>query len=122
GCSSDKGQKLTIATSANMQYAIPELVLAFTRETGVQCEVIVSSSGKLTAQIVAGAPYDVFISADMKHPEALFKKSLTTAKPEVYAEGKLILWTTNDEINPSIEILTNKQIKYIALANPKTAP
>src|SRR5690606_31080574 len=93
-----------------------------TRETGVQCEVIVSSSGKLTAQIVAGAPYDVFISADMKHPEALFKKSLTTAKPEVYAEGKLILWTTNDEINPSIEILTNKQIKYIALANPKTAP
>jgi len=122
GCGTNESQKLTIATSANMQYAIHSLVSTFTRETGIQCEVVVSSSGKLTAQIVAGAPYDVFVSADMKYPENLFNKGLTIAQPEIYAEGKLVLWSTNDEINPSIEILTNKQIKHIALANPKTAP
>lgn len=122
GCSTDKNQKLTIAASANMQYAIPELTSDFTRETGIKCEVIVSSSGKLTAQIVAGAPYDVFVSADMEYPTSLFNKGLTTAEPEIYAEGKLVLWSTHDEINPSIEILTNSQIKHIALANPKTAP
>ena len=122
GCSSDKSQKLTIATSANMQYAIHELVLSFTKETGVKCQIVVSSSGKLTAQIVAGAPYDVFVSADMKYPKSLFNKGLTTAEPEIYAEGKLVLWSILDDINPSIEILTNSQIKHIALANPKTAP
>lgn len=122
GCSSGANQKLTIAASANMQYAIHELVLAFSNKTGIQCEVIVSSSGKLTAQIVAGAPYDVFVSADMKYPMILFNKGLTTAEPEIYAEGKLVLWSVHDEINPSIEILTNSQIKHIALANPKTAP
>ncbi len=122
GCSSDNSQKLTIATSANMQYAMPELVLAFTKETGVKCQIVVSSSGKLTAQIVAGAPYDVFVSADMKFPDSLFNKGYTIAKPEIYAEGQLVLWSTNSKINPSIEILTSPQAKYIALANPKTAP
>lgn len=122
GCSADKNEKLTIATSANMQYAIHELVLAFTEETGVKCRVVVSSSGKLTAQIVAGAPYDVFVSADMKYPVSLFNKGLTIAEPQIYAEGKLVLWSVHDEIDPSIDVLTNHKIKHIALANPKTAP
>lgn len=122
GCSTNENQKLTIATSANMQYAIHDLVSTFTMETGILCEVVVSSSGKLTAQIATGAPYDVFVSADMKYPAHLFNKGFTIAKPEIYAEGKLVLWSTSDKINPSIEILTNNQIKHIALANPKTAP
>ncbi|MFK7936952.1 MAG: molybdate ABC transporter substrate-binding protein [Saprospiraceae bacterium] len=113
---------LRIATAANMQYVMPELTAAFTQQTGITCETIFSSSGKLTAQIQAGAPYDVFVSADMKYPELLFKKELTTAPVQVYALGKLVLWTTQADLPLDLVTLTLPQIKHIAIANPQTAP
>jgi len=122
GCSKNKNNKLVIACSANMQFAIKEIAAAFTQEKGYECEVIISSSGKLTAQILEGAPYDIFVSADLKYPETLYKKDVTTQAPKVYAYGQLVLWTTSESLIPSIETLTDTQITHIALANPKTAP
>jgi len=115
-------QPITVATAANMQPAMKEIIQQFTKKTGLKCDLIVSSSGKLTAQIVEGAPYDVFISADMKYPTEVFEKGLATEEPEVYANGKLVLWASKDSINPSIDLLTSDNIKHIAIANPKTAP
>ncbi|SHG25980.1 molybdate ABC transporter substrate-binding protein [Flagellimonas flava] len=114
--------KLTIAVAANMQYAISEIVEAFTNKTEIQCNLIIGSSGKLTAQIKEGAPYDVFLSANMKYPMELFDDGLTTAPPKVYANGGLVLWTQSDQIVPSLTSLTNKDVKHIALANPEIAP
>lgn len=105
-----------------MQFTINELVKEFSKTTGNECEIIISSSGKLTAQINEGAPFDVFVSANMKYPIDLFEKGLTLGKPKIYAHGKLVLWTMKNEIEPTIPILENKNIKHIALANPKTAP
>ncbi len=99
-----------------------ELTKEFTQEFGVKCEVIISSSGKLTAQIKEGAPYDIFASANMKYPEELFTTGFSIKKPKIYALGKLVLWTMIDTLKPSIKILSNKSIKHIASANPKTAP
>lgn len=84
--------------------------------------MIVSSSGKLTGQITAGAPYDIFVSADMKYPEEIFEKGLSFEKPKVYAYGQLVLWTTTDSISPTLETLKQDHIQHIAVANPKTAP
>lgn len=111
--------RLRIATAAHMQYVMPLLSRAFTQETGIECENIFASSGKLTAQIQAGAPYDVFVSADMKYPQLLHQKRRTTI-PEIYAYGSLVLWTTDTTKRCSVEQL--KQCKHIALANPRTAP
>jgi len=122
GCSTKKSESLKIATAANMQYAMKELIAKFKKQTGIKSDIIVSSSGKLTAQIQEGAPYDIFVSADMKFPNELFKTGFTIEKPKVYALGKLILWTLNDELQPSLDSLQNKNIKHIAIANPKTAP
>lgn len=121
-CQTVHKDALIIATSANMQYAMKDLIHAFTQETGVLCEPVISSSGKLSAQISEGAPYDVFVSADMKYPSELYKNGLTTQKPEIYAYGKLVLWSLNENIEPSIEILTDAMVNHIALANPRTAP
>lgn len=105
-----------------MQFAINKLVEEFSKNTGTECEVIISSSGKLTAQINEGAPFDVFVSADLKYPNDLYKKGLTLGEPKIYAHGKLVLWSMKDDLSPSIQLLENDKIKHIALANPKTAP
>lgn len=121
GCNSDQQEKLLIATAANMQFAMEELCEAFAAETGIACHPVISSSGKLTAQITAGAPYSVFVSADMKYPEKLAQEGFTLAPPQIYATGQLIFWSMNlDSITPSI--LTSENVKHIAIANPKTAP
>ena len=121
-CNQHKEHKLTIATAANMQFAMEEIISEFTKETGVKCEAIISSSGKLTAQIKEGAPYDIFVSADMKYPLDLYNDGFTTTKPNIYANGKLVLWSMIDTIKPNISLLLQKNIKHIASANPKTAP
>ena len=113
---------LRIAVAANMQYAIVELVAQFEKDSGYTCEVILGSSGKLFAQIKEGAPYDLFLSADMTYPEALHSNNLTLGPPSIYAYGALVLWTTEASLNPSMEVLQTDSVRHIALANPMTAP
>jgi molybdate transport system substrate-binding protein len=115
-------EKLHIAVSANMQFAMKELTAAYTSKTGVGCQLIISSSGKLTAQIKEGAPYDLFVSADMKYPEDLYKAGFTYDKPEVYAFGRLVMWTLQENIRLFPDTLLSTTIKHIALPNPRTAP
>lgn len=112
---------LNIATSANMQFAMNEIVSEFEKENNIKTELIVTSSGKLTSQIEQGAPFDVFVAANKKYPTYLDSLGLTTSTPQVYAHGKLVLWTLK-ELTPSLTLLTTDSIKKIAIANPKTAP
>jgi molybdate transport system substrate-binding protein len=119
-------QNLRIAVAANAQFVAKALAREFKKQTGINAELIVSSSGKLTAQIEQGAPFDVFLSADMKYPQELYTKKLTTAKPQVYAYGTLVLWIQSlsefDRIVPDPKMLTDLNIRKIAVANPKLAP
>mgnify|MGYP000698807292 CR=1 FL=1 len=111
-----------IATAANMQFAVKELVKEFVLETGINSQTVISSSGKLTAQIKEGAPFHVFLSANMKYPNELYQDELTIDTPRIYTYGQLVLWTTQKDIEPNINQLNQTKIKHIALANPKTAP
>lgn len=121
-CAKDEQSKLTIATAANMQFAMKEIVQSFEKETGISCEMVISSSGKLTAQIKEGAPYDIFVSANMKYPNELYKSGFTLKQPDIYAYGKLVMWSIRKDIKLSFEVLEDEHIKHIAMANPKTAP
>ncbi len=121
-CKKNNESTLNIAVAANMQYALKAIAKGFTQKTGIKCNLIIGSSGKLTAQIKEGAPYHLFISADLKYPNDLYKNNLTTHKPQVYAYGSLVMWTMDSNIKPSYNILSKKEIKHIALPNPKLAP
>lgn len=121
-CQKQPAEKITIATAANMQFAMKELVQAFTEETGLECETIISSSGKLTAQIMLGAPYDIFVSADLKYPTTLFENGKTLEAPKVYAYGYLVLWTMKGGSSLGLNKFQSASIRHIALANPKIAP
>lgn len=115
--------EITVATSANVQFAIEEISKEFEKETGIKIKSIVSSSGKLSAQIDNGAPFDIFISADTKYPDNLYKKGKSFSKPKIYAKGLLVLWTLKDfKLDKNLSILKNIKVEKIALANPKNAP
>ncbi len=122
GCNQTEKDVVTIAVAANMQFALEEISEVFTHQTGIPYELVISSSGKLTAQIKQGAPYDIFISADMKYPDEIYKSGLAAKPPRIYGYGQLVLWSLYDTIQPSLAILPDKNIEHIALANPKTAP
>ncbi len=121
-CASKRSDKLTIAAAANTQFVMEALVESFTKSSGIECETIIGSSGKLTAQIKGGAPFNIFISADMKYPALLFEDNYTLEAPKIYAHGQLVLWTMIEGIQPSLDLLSAEDIGHIALANPKTAP
>ena len=115
---------IQIAVAANVSYAIDDLKKAFSKhypETNVR--VILGSSGKLTAQITHGAPYQLFMSANMKYPESLYAKKLAVTEPKVYAEGTLAYFSVKPhDLSKGMDLLKEKSIKRIAVANPKTAP
>lgn len=119
-CNSKKDH-LAVAVAANAQYAIEEIKRIFEEEYEYPVEIIIGSSGKLTAQIREGAPYDVFISADMQYPETLFEEGLANKKPEIYAFGEVVLWSASQEFL-STEMLQTDSVQRIALANPEIAP
>lgn len=117
------GQTLRVAVAANAQFVAGKLAQAFKKQSGIEAQLIVSSSGKLTTQIEQGAPFDVFLSADMKYPQELHEKKLTTAAPKIYAYGTLVIWSkTNVVFGKDLNGLKNSAIKKIAIANPKLAP
>jgi molybdate transport system substrate-binding protein len=107
-----------VATAGNVAFAIKDLAKAFYKQTHIRIIPIIGSSGKLAAQIEHGAPYDVYLSANMKYPEYLYTHHKALTKPKVYAKGKLVLFA-RDGIKNFDEIF---KAKKIAIANPNTAP
>jgi molybdate transport system substrate-binding protein len=123
-CQSPTRQKLTVAVAANMQYTIKELIAEFNKTDKTEIEVISGASGNLTQQIMGGAPFDIFISADKKYPGELANKGFTVEPPKVYAQGQLVLWSARPGIAPKsdLQLLLSDSIKRIAIAIPETAP
>jgi molybdate transport system substrate-binding protein len=117
-------KEITIAVAANVSYAIEPLIEAYNHKyTHTKVNVVLGSSGKLAAQISHGAPYDLFMSANMKYPQKLYALGLTKSKPVIYAQGALALLSTKRyDLSRGISLLPDTNISKIAIANPKTAP
>ena len=123
-CSTIFAGTINIAVAANVSYAINELIAEFNKTNpDTKVEVVLGASGKFTTQIQNGAPFDIFLSADMKFPETLEKENLTATKPVIYAQGSLAMISAKPlDFSKGIALVTNKSIEKIAIANPKTAP
>jgi molybdate transport system substrate-binding protein len=116
-------QNLKVATAANLQAVIKVLRADFNKRTGITIEPIIGSSGNLATQISNGAPFDIFLSADMGFPEKLFTKDFALKKPVVYAAGSLIICSIkNLEFDNWERFLLTPAVKKVAIANPAIAP
>lgn len=116
-------QTITVAAAANLKYAVTDIAKEFSKESGIEVKIITGASGKLTQQIMSGAPYDAFLSADVEYPSKLSQGGYTTTPAQVYAFGTLVLWSdTGVDLSKGVAVVADPNVKKIAVANPKTAP
>jgi len=123
-CGGNDEKKLRVATAASAQFVMEEIGNKFGEAHNIKVEVITSSSGKLTTQILNSAPFDLFFAANMKYPDEVFSEGKSDSAPQVYGFGIPVLWTLHDDIklNANGKFLCDPKVEKIAIANPKTAP
>ena len=97
---------------------------AFEKNTGHKAVLSFGATGRLYAQVINGAPFAVFLSADDETPARLEKEKFAVAGTRMtYATGRLVLWSPNpDFVDASGAVLKSKNYKHLAVAAPKLAP
>ncbi len=122
---------LRVAAAADLEPVLPPILVQFEKNTGIHAEATYQSSATLTTQIENGAPFDVFLSADLGFPKRLIDAGLADAAgsadsttPITYARGTLVLWARKDSHLPSLslDLLRSPALKRLAIANPDRAP
>jgi len=120
-------QATFVVVAANMKDAFTEIQNQFQKENKGELKVIYGSSGNFASQIMNGAPFHLFISADEQYPLELFKKGKTINEGTVYAIGKLALIANKGKgiaLDGSKGKMADaiKKANKIALAKPELAP
>ena len=119
--------EIVVAAASDLSAAAQELIAHFEKRTGHTVKLSLGSSGNFHAQIRNGAPFDIFLSADVNYVRDLEKAGLTEAGSSfVYAIGRLVLWVpTNSPLDIrglGMQALLRPQARRIAIANPDHAP
>jgi molybdate transport system substrate-binding protein len=116
-----------VAAAADLNVALAELITRYTATHPVDVTVSYGSSGTLFSQLLNGAPFDLFLSADVEYPRRLAARGLAAEGTEfTYAVGRLVLWTRNlsplDLRSGGVRALADPRVGHIAIANPEHAP
>ncbi len=118
-------ESLTIAVASNFQATAKEIATEFTQATQIPVHISAGSTGKLYAQIINGAPYDVFLSADSARPKLLEENGAAVMGSRfTYATGALVLWSADSRLKNQdcLAILKKGSYRKLAIANPAIAP
>ncbi|WP_435007920.1 molybdate ABC transporter substrate-binding protein [Tundrisphaera lichenicola] len=116
---------LRVAAASDLEHVLPVLASAFRSKGGVEVVPSFGSSGQLAEQIRQGAPFDLFLSADRRFVERLADEgAIRPGSVKPYARGSLILALKADSplVVKGLADLAQSGIKFVAIANPETAP
>jgi molybdate transport system substrate-binding protein len=118
-----------VAVAANLNFAMPELAAAFKQRTGREVKLAFGASGNFSRQIRAGAPFELFLSADEANVRFLVDAGRTEGEGLVYAVGRLSLFApaaSPVQVDPELAglaaALKAGTVRRIAIANPELAP
>jgi molybdate transport system substrate-binding protein len=119
----------TVAAASDLQFALEAVAKAFTAETGERVTLVFGSSGNLARQAIAGAPFDLFLSADEAFVDMLADSGSTRDRGTLYGVGRIVLFAprgstlgVDEQLNGLRALLAqNKGIRF-AIANPEHAP
>ena len=116
---------LRVAVASNFAPAARALAADFERQAGGQpVQLVVGSTGRQFAQIVHGAPFDLFLAADRRRPERLEQEGrVVPGSCFTYALGRIVLWSPQpDLVDDEGAVLRAGHIRHLAIANPRLAP
>jgi molybdate transport system substrate-binding protein len=118
--------EVSVAVASNALQAMKDIKGRYEKATGNTVLISSGSTGKLYAQIVNGAPFDIFLAANTREPLRLEKaKAIVPGSRMTYAVGRLVLWNNALQVKvgaPIQQLLSSSDLKRITLANPRTAP
>lgn len=118
-----RADNLTVAVASNFYPTLNLIKSRFEREQPHSLTLIRGSTGKLYAQLIHGAPYDLFLAADEQRPLKLEQAGLIVAGSRItYASGALALWRPNSSARHIEHLFHLGDFRHLAIANPKTAP
>ncbi|WP_164852446.1 molybdate ABC transporter substrate-binding protein [Rheinheimera riviphila] len=124
---------LRIAAASDLRYVLDQIATQFTQQyPQLQLDIVYGSSGKLSTQIAAGAPFAVFFSADEAYVTPLLQRGVAQAPVQLIGLGQLVLWSKQHDAR-KIALADLKQsdiklkhfqqqFKRIAIAEPSHAP
>lgn len=120
------GTPLRIAGAANLVKVMEEIVPRFEKETGAEVDFIPGSSGKLAAQLEQGAPFDLFMAANVKFvDQATASGECLADSKKIYARGHVVMWSKQGAKHAPparLDGLAAETFETIALAQPDQAP
>lgn len=119
-------QVLTAAAAADLRPALEEISAKFKAESGIALRVSYGSSGNFFQQLQNGAPFDVFLSANVDYPKKLEQVGLVASGTYYeFARGSIVLMVPYDskvDLSEGLHALLTPTVKKIAIANPSHAP
>ena len=118
-----------VAAAATLRFAMAELAAGFKQQTGREVRLVYGSSGVFHQQIMAGAPFQLFLSADEDYALSLARAGKTAGKGTLYAVGRIVLVAPkNSELVVDSNLdglrtaLARGDLRRFAIANPEHAP
>lgn len=114
---------LTVAAAADLKFVMKEIVSIYERRhPQTKIDVVTGSSGKFYEQIVNGAPFDLYFSADIEYPKKLRSAGAAASDVQSYAIGRLVLWSIKFPVTGGVAELSKPQFQKVSIANPSHAP
>lgn len=120
---------ITVAAAANMQPALQEIAAQYEQTTGQRLRLVFGSSGNFVSQILQGAPFDLFLSADEAFVFKLADARMTLDRGRPYANGRIALFvpkgspvSADSELKGLARALKAGEVRKFAIANPEHAP
>lgn len=116
--------EIRVAAASNFRDALEEISAEFEKQSTHDVVLIFGATGKHYAQVVHGAPFDVFFAADTARPKRLEEEGLAIPGTRfTYAIGRLALWSTNEDlVDPEGLVIRQGKYRHLAIANPELAP
>ncbi len=119
-----QADQVHVAVAANFHATLQQIADGFSKQAPHRVLISSGSTGKLYAQIVHGAPYEIFLAADAERPQRLEREGRSVKGSRyTYARGRLALWSRDAQrVDATGSVLQTASVTHLAMANPRTAP
>lgn len=119
-----RAEEIRVAVASNFRPALADIASSFEQTRGHGIDLIAGSTGKHYAQILNGAPFDIFLAADAARPARLESENRIVAGSRfTYALGRLALWSRDaGRVDAAGQVLRTGDYARLAIANPDLAP